>query len=316
MKVLPLSEIKAIIDDATPSELLQCIEKAFTDYSGGKANVPPVGHLGFTSPPGDVHIKYGHVAGDNYFVIKIASGFYQNQNLGLPNNNGMMLAFNAKTGMPECLLQDEGYLTDLRTALAGAVAAKHMAPRKVEAIGILGTGVQARMQLELLQYVTDCKTVYVYGRSEEKQQRFAGEMEEKGFRVTCCENPKMVAANANLIVTTTAAQSPLLTAEDIRPGTHITAMGADAPGKQELEAEILQKADLVACDSQSQCVDHGEAHYAVKQKGMKPEQLKEIGEIIENGYERTPDAITIADLTGIATQDIQITLFVLNHASR
>ncbi|GAB5522773.1 MAG: ornithine cyclodeaminase family protein [Roseivirga sp.] len=313
MKTISLNQIRETIAKSSQEDLLQCIEEAFIALSDGSATVPPVGHLGFTEPPGDMHIKYGHIQGDPYYVVKIASGFYQNQSMGLPNNNGLMLVFNAKTGLPECLLQDEGYLTDLRTALAGAVAARHLGPKKIKAIGILGTGVQARMQLEMLGWITDCKEVCIYGRSVDKARQYQSDMTAQGFDVRLCESPAEVAAHSNLIVTTTASQTALLSAGDIRPGTHITAMGADAPGKQELAPEILEKASLVACDSKNQCLHHGEIHFAIAKRLVEEGQVKEIGSLLKNPVHRQETDVTVADLTGIATQDIKIASFVMSH---
>lgn len=311
MKTLNLDQIRQIIEGSSREALIQCIEEAFVALSDGSATVPPVGHLGFTSPPGDMHVKYGYIQKDPYYVVKIASGFYQNMAQGLPNNNGLMLVFNAGTGMPECLLQDEGYLTDLRTALAGAVVAKHLGPKGIKAIGILGTGVQARMQLEMLSWVTDCKEVYVYGRSDEKCNQYKTDMEPMGFNIQICETTTEVAAQCNLIVTTTASPTPLLSAQDIKPGTHITAMGADAPGKQELDAEILKAASIVACDSKAQCLHHGETQFAIAAGLIKETAIDEIGALITNPIQRSENDITVADLTGIATQDIKIASFVL-----
>ncbi len=313
MKVIGLEEIKAIIENSPREALLPCIEDAFVAYSDGSATVPPVGHLGFLDPPGDMHIKYGYIKGDPYYVIKVATGFYQNQSIGLANNNGLMLVFNASTGQPEALLQDEGYLTDLRTALAGAVAAKYMAPASVNGIGIIGTGVQARLQLRLLSWVTDCRKVYVYGRSDDKVLSYAAEMAVEGFNITKCTTPAEVARQSNLIVTATASNEPLLTAEDIKPGTHITAMGSDVPGKQELDASILTMANNVVCDSKSQCIDHGEAHFAVASGSLGEADLSELGTWIVEGRSRDKEDITVADLTGIATQDIKIASHVLSN---
>ncbi len=310
MKLLDKPVIEHIIAAIPNEELLACIAQAFVAYSNGSATVPPVGYLKLAAP-GDVHIKYGHIKNDPYYVIKIASGFYNNPALGLPSSNGMMLVFNATTGAPECLLQDEGYLTDLRTALAGAIAAKHMAP-PVKQIGILGTGIQARLQLQWLKAVTPCRKVLVYGRTKEKALEYQQAMNRKGFEVCIANSVQEVAQQCNLIVTTTPSNQPLIAAADVQPGTHITAMGADAEGKQELEASLLLKATVV-CDSIQQCVDHGEACHAVK-AGMAPEQLLEMGDVIEQGLNRTDNMITIADLTGIATQDIKIAALTLHHA--
>ena len=148
MQIISLEHIKSILPQV---DLIQEIESGFKAYSNDLVVVPPVGELSFQSPPGDVHIKYGYIKGDEVYVIKIASGFYKNTSAGLPAGNGMMLVFNQKTGQPVAMLQDECYLTDIRTAVAGAITAKYLAPKHVEYIGIVGTGVQARLQLQYLR---------------------------------------------------------------------------------------------------------------------------------------------------------------------
>ena len=310
-----LAQIKDALKSVDGETQLRCIQEAFTAYSSGAAVVPPVGHLAFQQPPGDVHIKYGYIPGDLVYVIKIASGFYQNPAKGLPSSNGMMLAFDAETGAPRCLLQDEGYLTDLRTALAGAVAAQTMGPKEVTAIGILGTGIQARFQLDCLRHVTDCRQVMVWGRSADKASAYQQEVESwpGNYRVTVADNPAQVAASCNLIVTTTPSEEALLQADDIRPGTHITAMGSDTPGKQELATELVSKADVLACDSISQCITQGESGWAIRAASRSESDLVEVGTLISNRFVRQPDMITVADLTGIATQDIKITALALAH---
>ncbi len=139
-------------------DLIPGIEAAFVAYSAGRAVVPPVGELLLPDVQADVHIKYGYIAGEPYYVIKIASGFYQNPEKGLPSSNGLMLVFRRATGELAAILLDEGLLTDLRTGAAGAVAAKHLAPKTVRRIGIVGSGTQARHQLRMLKAVTPAET--------------------------------------------------------------------------------------------------------------------------------------------------------------
>ena len=114
------------------------IEQGFIAYSNGDVVVPPVGELIFEDPPGDTHIKYGYIKGDDSYVIKIASGFYQNVKIDLPSSSGLMLVFSQKTGVLETILLDEGFLTNVRTAVAGEIVAKYMAPERVSAIGVYG----------------------------------------------------------------------------------------------------------------------------------------------------------------------------------
>jgi ornithine cyclodeaminase len=305
MRVLTLKEIRA----ALPSvDLTSEIEKGFIAYSRGESVVPPVGELVLQDPPGDVHIKYGYLKGDEYYVIKIASGFYDNPKLGLPSSNGMMLLFRQETGQPEAVLLDEGFLTDVRTAVAGAIAAKYLAPRVVTRIGIVGTGMQARLQLEYLRTVTECRDVLVWGRDQGKLKSCATEMQSQGFKVATTTDAQDIEGSCNLIVTTTAATSPILTGE-LLPGTHVTAMGSDTHDKQEVDSGILARADVVVADSIPQCLLRGEIHQALKNGAIAETDVVELGSIIAGDKEgRTADdQVTIADLTGVAVQDIQIT---------
>jgi ornithine cyclodeaminase len=270
-----------------------------------------------TDPPGDVHIKYGYIAGDDYYVIKIASGFYGNAAQGLSSGNGMMLMFSQKTGEPVAILLDEAYLTDIRTAVAGAIAAKYLAPSVVTCIGIMGTGTQARLQLKYLQPIVACRSVMVWGRDEAKCAAFAKEARELGFEVTTTLDASTLARSCNLIVTTTPAESPLLTdADELVAGTHISAVGSDTHAKQELHAEILKRADLVVADSIPQCLERGEIHQAMKSAAIDEQSVVELGNIIAGttAGRTDDDQITVADLTGVAVQDIQISKAVYEAA--
>ncbi len=303
MEVLYLNQIKDLLKDL---DLLPEIEAGFRAYSEGKVVVPPVGEM--ILERGEVHIKYGHILGDPYYVIKVASGFYQNAELGLPSGNGLMLLFGQLSGAPECILLDEGYLTDVRTAVAGAIAARHLAPSNVRQIGILGAGTQGRMQLSWLNKVVDCRRALVWGIDEEELELYKKDMEEEGFNITTTQDPSQLAANCELIVCTTPSKTPLLNAGDIKKGTHITAMGSDTPYKQELDPEILQGADLVIADSIPQCMERGEIFRAIQAGKLERDQVKELGQVIA-GTTRgrvSQDQITVADLTGVAVQDIKI----------
>jgi ornithine cyclodeaminase len=309
MKILSLDQIKS----ALPSvDLMGEIEEGFIAYSQGRAVVPPVGELVMKDPPGDVHIKYGYLTGDDYYVIKIASGFYENYKLDLPSGNGMMLVFSQKTGVIEAILLDEAYLTDVRTAIAGAIAAKYLAPANVERIGIVGTGMQARLQLEYLAPITSCREVLVWGRSEDKLAAYQQDMTAQGFEVATTTDASSIMASCNLIVTTTPATGPILSGQ-ARPGTHISAIGSDTPEKQELDAGILQQADLVVADSISQCLVRGEIHKALNSDAITESEIVELGNIIAGDAKgrESDDQITVADLTGVAVQDIQISKAVL-----
>ena len=316
-KVLELEEIKRLIDIP---QLIQAIEDGFVLYSEDKVVVPPVGFLHFEQPPGDVHIKYGFVKGDDVYVLKMASGFYNNAELGLSVADGLILLFSQQTGHLKLILLDKAWLTDMRTAAAGAVAAKHLAAKNIHHIGIVGTGVQARLQLELLKGVIDCQSCFIWGRDTDKVQAMIEDLktseviQDWGLDVNAATQIDELVAECNLIVTTTSAREPLIRADQVQPGTHITAMGSDDHGKQELAVELLGKADRVVADSISQCVDHGECFHAVKDNKIEESSILELGNVIMNPElgRSSEDQITVADLTGVAIQDIQIAKMV-NH---
>lgn len=311
--ILERSEIEHRLNSI---DLIPLIEAGFVAYSKGNSVVPPVGELQLEK--GEVHIKYGFIESQPYYVIKIASGFYGNKKLGLSTSGGCMLVFCQETGQLKGVLLDDGYLTDVRTAVAGAIAAKFLAPKIVHRIGIVGTGIQARLQLTHLQSVVNCCEVLVWGRSSESLARFvdrvdADQKNTKGFRITTTQDLVELQRHCNLIVTTTPAATPLLTANHIQPGTHVTAVGSDMPDKQELDSKILAKADVVVADSIEQCKIRGEISQALRSHDLELAKVRELGDIISNGFHaRSFDQqITVADLTGVAVQDIQIATAIM-----
>jgi len=287
-------------------DLVGAIEEGFVAYSQGNAHVAPVSELRI--PHGELHIKSGYISGDSSFVVKAACGFYGNPAKGLPSSNGLMLLFDSETGVPTCLLLDEGRLTDIRTAVAGVIAAKFLAPDPIFAIGIIGTGTQARLQAQYLLKAKRANRLFVYGRNAHAVAVYQRDMSREAVEVIACNTPAAVAANANLLVTTTPSRSPLLNFDDIAPGTHITAVGADSPVKNELDPAILHKANRIVVDSLQQCSAHGELKHALAVGSIPPERIVELGDVIaarKQGRISGTD-ITVADLTGVAVQDIEI----------
>ncbi|AHG92226.1 ornithine cyclodeaminase/mu-crystallin (plasmid) [Gemmatirosa kalamazoonensis] len=311
VRILSAEESERAVD---ASALLDEIARGFVDYSAGRVAVPPVGHLGFDDPPGDLHVKYGHVRGDDVFVIKVATGFPGNVARGLPTGDGAMLVLDARTGLLRAILLDHARLTDLRTAAAGAVAARALARRDASVIGLLGAGVQALLQLRLLAHVTPARAVLVWNRTRERAESLVAEAALLGFNASVAPDAATVAATADLLVTTTAARAPLFPADAVRPGTHVTAVGADAPGKQELDPALFGRADLVVVDSRAQCADHGELSHALAAGVVRADTVRELGEVLADRVQRAEESITVCDLTGVAVQDIVIARHVLARA--
>jgi ornithine cyclodeaminase/alanine dehydrogenase-like protein (mu-crystallin family) len=294
-----------------PKEVIAAMERAFAAYSNGEAVIPPVGQLDFEDPPGDCHIKYGYLKQGSTFTIKIATGFWKNPERGLASSNGVVLVFSSETGELLTIFQDEGYLTDMRTAAAGAVAAKYLAPQEIGCIGIIGAGLQARLQLDYLREVTPCRRVKLWARAMDR----ARALTVPGFDIEVVASPSAVAADARLIVTTTASRAWLLGAADVKPGTHITALGADGGGKQELEPQLLALAQIRAVDSVSQCSKYGDSAFALEQGLIETRDLVELGRVIQDPALRRRSAqdISIADLTGVAVQDMAIAELALQR---
>lgn len=296
MRVVGLTEIRAVLDETAA---LAAVEAAFRRYSAGGTQVTPVGHLGFTDPPGDCHVKSAAVSGDEVFVVKVATGFYRNPERGLPASNGFMAVLSAHSGEVLALLHDEGYLTDQRTAMAGAIAARAIAREGSRTLGVVGTGVQARLQGKLIARHLRLDKMLVWGRHGGRADTLAREL---GGESTTLQE---LCSRSDLIVTTTPATEPLLTSEMIQAGARIVAVGADSPGKQELDARILERA-FVVVDSRSQCVDHGEAGWAVRAGLIEEADLLELGALLSSPLTFRDDEIVVADLTGVAVQDVAI----------
>ncbi|KKL45722.1 hypothetical protein LCGC14_2352780 [marine sediment metagenome] len=281
----------------------QAIENAYVASAEGRVQAPPVTYLGFDAANGDCHVKTGHVLGTEGFVIKIATGFYDNPAKGLPSSNGLNLMFSATTGAPLAILRDEGWLTDMRTGLGGALASR--------ALGI--DGFERCLQALLPERKL---TFTIWGRDAAKAEAAAGELGAEGLNATVAPDLETACRAAQVIITTTPAKTPLIARNWIAPGTHITAVGADSPGKQELATDLVTSADLLVCDLATQSLHHGEFATAEAEAGIA-EDVVALGSVLSGAHPGRADEaqITIADLTGLAVQDAAISLAVLHAAN-
>lgn len=310
---LSRQQIEALMDHGQAARL---IEDAYRATSLGKVNLPPVGHIMFRDHDGDCHIKYGHVEGDPVFVIKVATGFYGNAANGLPSGNGISLVLSAHTGAVKAVLHDEMCMTDFRTAVGGAIATRVLSRPDAQRITVVGTGVQARRQIEAhARLMPDRQLEFqVWGRSVERAALVTEELSGLELPVAATKDLEEACRGCDIIVTTTASTTPVIQQDWVRPGTHITAVGADAPGKQELDTRLVARADRLIVDLRSQCLDHGEVATAAQAGLVEADQLVELGDVLDQRSPgRTEDEqITIADLTGIAAQDIAMARMVVS----
>ncbi len=309
-------EIKKLIG---LKEAIPTIEKALAAFSSGKAILPGVINLDLPEFRGEVHVKAAYINGDETYVIKVASGFYDNPGLGLPVGNGLILVFKSRTGELAAVLFDGGYLTELRTAAAGGVAANWLAKSQIEKVAVIGSGMQARFQLKALGEVRSFGEVAVWSRNPENVKKYIGEMAKIFGEVKFYspETAEEAVREADLVITATPSRQPIVKAAWLKPGVHITAMGSDGPDKQELYPEVLLRADGVFCDSVTQCRQLGEVHQALKAGVISESKITgEIGELILGlkPGRQSADEITIADLTGLGVQDAAIANLFLKQA--
>lgn len=314
MRVVNRQEIEAVVK--LDSEVIDIVEEAFSDLIKKSVQMPPIMRIDVPENNGEVDIKSAYVAGLDSFAIKISSGFFNNDQLGLPSANGLMLLLSSETGIPKAVLADDGYLTEIRTAAAGAVAAKYLAKENSSVAGVIGTGAQARYQVKAIAQVRSLEKVLVYGRTPEKVQQYKEEIEaELNVTVEIKPDAEQVVRNSDIVVTTTPATEPIIQSEWLHPGLHITAMGSDAEHKQELEAAVLENADVVICDVKEQSVRLGELRTC--QSKQVVEQASELGEITSGTIQgRTnEEQVTTCDLTGTGVQDTAIARYAYSLLS-
>jgi ornithine cyclodeaminase len=298
---------------------IDIVERAFAALASGNVVMPPILSMAIAEANGEVDVKTAYIPGFDGFAIKVSPGFFDNPKLGLPSLNGLMILFSAKTGLVEALLLDNGYLTDIRTAAAGAVAARHLAPGNVETAGVIGTGVQARLQMEAAHLVRPFSGLLVWGRDEEKARGCAADLGARlGVQAEAVADPAELVAASQLVVTTTPAEHPVLRAEWLHPGLHVTAMGSDQAGKNEIDPAALAKADLYVCDRVSQCELLGELRSAIAAGTWHGGAPPELGEIVagERPGRVSDDQITICDLTGTGAQDTAIANYAVEAGRR
>lgn len=293
---------------------IDVVEAAFRALDSGEVVMPPILSMDLPMVNGEVDVKTAWIPGFDGFAIKVSPGFFDNPGLGIPSLNGLMILFDARTGLVDALLLDNGYLTDVRTAAAGAVAARHLAPGNVETAGVIGTGVQARLQLQAAHLVRPFGKVLVWGRDAAKAAACARDLADSlGVEARAASTAEEVVRNSQLVVTSTPSRTPLIEADWLHPGLHITAMGSDQDGKNEIDPSAIVAADLYVADRLSQCEVSGEwqaVRAAALGDGAAPPELGAVISGSARGRRNETD-VTIADLTGTGAQDTAIATHAL-----
>lgn len=311
MQIISLDQLQSMVD---MSSAIEVVQQAFIDRYKGLIEQPSPMQILFTEADGsffgDCHVKAAQKKQGKYFVIKIASGFYQNATKGLPTNNGMVIVMSAETGQPVALLQDEGWLTQMRTAAAGAVAASLKPVSNDACLGIIGTGEQAYLQALFTSSHLDLKRVAVYGRNMKKVQQLCSRLAaEHGLNATAQSSVKEVCHGSQIVITTTSSTEPLINKQDVPKELHIVAMGTDSPGKNEIHPEVTQLADIIVTDDHNQCRDHGDFGVAVRALKVAENADISLGQVLSSEDEKSrfsQAGISLVDLTGLGAQDLAI----------
>lgn len=293
---------------------IACVEDAFRALATTPVAMPPILRLDIPEHRGEVDVKTAYIPGLDQFAIKISPGFFGNPALGLPSTNGLMVVLSSKTGLVEALLLDNGYLTDLRTAAAGAVAARHLSRADSAEAAILGAGMQAELQAVALSMVRQIRTFRLWARDRQKAFALQERLGALGLKAVTCASVAEATAGADVVVTTTPAPAPIL--HEAQSGQHITAMGSDAEHKNEIAPALLSRVHYVAdCLSQTRVL--GELHHAIVKGLVSAEQtFPELGQIIAGRAQgrTSATAITLADLTGTGIQDTAIATLAVARA--
>ncbi len=306
LTVLVESDLRAAV--GLGAEERAAIEAVYPVVTAGRASMPPIMRIDVPEHGGEVDVKSAYLPGWSGIAVKVSAGFFDNPARGLPSLGGLMVLLDSETGIPVAALFDNGFLTDLRTALAGAVAADHLARADATRVAVLGAGVQARLQVRSLAEVRALDHVTVWARREDAARALADDLAgELALTTTVARSPGEAVGGADVLVTTTPATQPLVTAAMLHPGLHVTAVGSDAEHKQELAAGAVRAADRVVCDRIAQSRRLGELRAAVD-AGFDPAEAIELGAVVagdavgRSGH----DDVTICDLTGTGAQDTAI----------
>jgi len=318
MEVTILTEQEIRESVSFDEEAIEAIGEGFSKLAQGEAMVPPILAVPVPENHGEVDVKTAYIRGLETFAVKIAAGFHENYRLGLPTGSGMMVMISSKTGFPQAVLLDNGYLTDVRTGAAGALVSRHLARETIETVGIIGSGVQARYQARGIALVRSFRRLLVYGIIPEQVESYVEEMQvELEVEVLSTRSAEQVVRESDVVVTTTPSREPFLKVDWLHSGMHITAMGSDGEGKQELFPRVFERADLIACDRKSQCFRLGELQHALAERVVSTESpIVELGELTLGRHpgRESNDQITVCDLTGVGVQDTSIARLAFQKA--
>ncbi|HEX5377579.1 MAG TPA: hypothetical protein VFW47_03360, partial [Phenylobacterium sp.] len=277
-------------------DLVEPVSEAFQRSSAGQAQNGLI--VMFPAPrpqDGDVYVKTGVLRGRSAYIVKVSPWFRRNVETGAPQG-GFISVFDSATGHTLAILNDEHYLSDIRTAAAGALAARALAPERVDTAAVLGSGTQAYWQVLALYSERPFRRLHIWARSEPGAAQLAARLGERLPDLDIVLAPRIEPAvrAADVLITATSAREPLVLGEWLHPGQHVTAVGADDSTKCELAAAALNRARLFV-DSRETTAAHGDVHRAIGQGAYALEHIAgELGDVLAR---RTPGRTSALDIT-------------------
>lgn len=313
--ILNEDELRQIV---TIAEAIEAVKTAFVASAEGRMHVPGAFALHLPEVKGEVHVKGAYLNQAPYYVVKVNSDFQDNPTHSLPVSSGFTAVFDASTGFPVAILVDNGYISSLRAGAAGALAADYLANPHLQQVAVLGSENQAYMHLKALMQVRQFETVIVWAASPASADRYARTMvEDHDLDIKIAPTVEAAVHAADLIITATYSQQPLIRGDWLKPGVHITAVGNSSQIKQELHLDVLEKSAVIVADQLEQCAATGEIRNGLAAGVMTPANVQgELGDLIAGKIPGRihPEQITLADLTGLDTQDTVVATLAVEKA--
>ena len=305
MRVVPLGAFR---DKVPFAVAVGAVERGFRALGLGEATLPDPLVMELPTQQAEVHVKAAHLQGGRHIVLKVATGFYQNRARGVPSGDGLFLLLDAETGVPDVLLEEHGYLTDLRTAAAVALTLRYLAPKDAKAALLIGAGALARLTARAMIAEMPLERLTLWNRTRERADALAQELAPL-VETRVAPALEHAVRDHRVVVTATASTTPLVHAAWVAPGMHVTSVGTGSPEKIELEPAVLARADKLVADRVFQTERYGNLRHAVAAGAVTRDKVyAELGDLAAGrraGRERDRE-ITVADLTGVGVQDAAI----------
>ena len=296
---------------------LELVREAYLKLAQGRATNPE--RIILPVPNGaSMYFMPGYIHGQRTVAIKAARVNSDNSKVSLPTVLVTVYAFNSTTGVQVAQIEAD-WLTAVRTAASTAVATDLLARKKVQVLGVFGSGIEARSHILALRLVRDFETVLVYSTTAVKREAFAKQMsEETGLQVQAVESPDYVAAEADVVLTATTSSTPVFQGKLVKSGTLVDAIGRSAPDAREVDTDLVRRARVVVDSREQALATYGDVMSPVKENVLRESDILELGELLSKKSEIRPSDkdVTMFKAGGLAVLDAMVTDYILNSLSR